>query len=299
MHRCRAGDKLDAAINLTQTPRQMRIARTLPDLRDAAASLGPQLGFVPTMGALHDGHIALVTAARAQKAPVAASIFVNPTQFGPNEDFLAYPRTEEADLEKLEKAGCDLVWLPDVPTMYPADGATTITVAGPATRWEGAIRPGHFAGVATVVAKLFGQVRPGRAYFGEKDWQQIQVITRMAADLLLPVEIVPIPTIREPDGLALSSRNRFLTQDERRIAPALHQALTTAATNIAAGHLPATALAEADQTLTQSGLKPDYFALVHAHSLAPLESLTHPARLIAAAKLGRIRLLDNVAVGVG
>jgi pantoate--beta-alanine ligase len=276
----------------------MRIARTLSELREAGAALGPQLGFVPTMGALHDGHIALVTAARARKAPVAASIFVNPTQFGPNEDFLAYPRTEEQDLEKLARAGCDLVWLPDVATMYPAEGATTISVAGPAMRWEGAIRPGHFAGVATVVAKLFGQVRPARAYFGEKDWQQIQVIRRMAADLLLPVEIVPVPTIREPDGLALSSRNRFLGDEERKLAPALHQALITAAVNVTAGHQPAAALATAEQSLTKLSLKPDYFALVHAHTLEPLETLSHPARLIAAAKLGRIRLLDNVAVRV-
>jgi pantoate--beta-alanine ligase len=165
-------------------------------------------------------------------------------------------------------------------------------------RWEGAIRPGHFAGVATVVAKLFGQVRPARAYFGEKDWQQIQVIRRMAADLLLPVEIVPVPTIREPDGLALSSRNRFLGDEERKLAPALHQALITAAVNVAAGHQPAAALATAEQSLTKLSLKPDYFALVHAHTLEPLETLSHPARLIAAAKLGRIRLLDNVAVRV-
>jgi pantoate--beta-alanine ligase len=275
----------------------MRIARTLTELRAARAALGAGLGFVPTMGALHDGHVALLAAARAAAAPVAASIFVNPTQFGPNEDFLAYPRTEEADLEKLAAAGCDLVWMPDVATMYPADEATIVTVAGPALRWEGAIRPGHFAGVATVVAKLFGQMRPSAAYFGEKDWQQIQVITRMTADLLLPVAIVPVPTVREADGLALSSRNRFLGPEERQTAPRLHDAMAAAGARIAAGATVDPTLAQAVADLKFAGLAPDYFALVDAASLAPLDVLKKPARLIAAARLGRIRLLDNILVG--
>jgi pantoate--beta-alanine ligase len=278
----------------------MLIARTLADLRAAQAQLtarlGPDLGFVPTMGALHDGHIALVTAARAANTASAASIFVNPTQFGPNEDFTRYPRTEEADLEKLEAAGCDLVWLPDAATMYPPEGATMITVTGPAARWEGAIRPGHFAGVATVVAKLFGQARPARAYFGEKDFQQIQVIKRMTSDLLLPVEIIPIPTIREPDGLALSSRNRFLSPENRLIAPALFAALRQAAAAIQAGRPAPAALNAATQTLIEAGLTPDYFALVDAVSLEPIETINNPARILAAAKLGPIRLLDNIAV---
>ena len=187
----------------------MRIARTLSELREARGRLGTELGLVPTMGALHAGHLALVNAAR-QAGQVAASIFVNPLQFGPTEDLARYPRDEAGDLAKLEAAGCDLVWLPDAALMYPPDAASTITVGGPATLWEGALRPGHFTGVATVVAKLFGQLRPNAAYFGEKDWQQVQVISRMAADLLLPVKIVPVPTVRELDGLALSSRNRFL-----------------------------------------------------------------------------------------
>ncbi len=276
--------------------RAMLIARTLADLRAARAKLGADLGFVPTMGALHDGHIALVTAARAAQTPSAASIFVNPTQFGPNEDFTRYPRTEEADLEKLEAAGCDLVWLPDAATMYPPEGATMITVTGPATRWEGAIRPGHFAGVATVVAKLFGQVRPARAYFGEKDFQQIQVIKRMTSDLLLPVEIIPIPTIREPDGLALSSRNRFLSPENRLIAPALYAALSQAAAAIQAGQPAPGALNAAAETLKTAGLTSDYFALVDAVSLEPIETIANPARILAAAKLGPIRLLDNIAV---
>jgi pantoate--beta-alanine ligase len=275
----------------------MLVVRTLPALR-AARGARSDIGFVPTMGALHDGHIALVRAARRQSETVAASIFVNPTQFGPNEDFLSYPRTEEQDLEKLEAAGCDLVWMPDVATMYPPDAASTITVAGPALRWEGEIRPGHFAGVATVVAKLFGQVRPNRAYFGEKDWQQIQVIARMAADFLLPTEIVPVPTLREPDGLAMSSRNRFLSPQERTIAPALHAALADAAQRLNAGHQVSETLAAAKETLRESGLTADYFALVNATSLDPLTNLLPPARLLAAARLGRIRLLDNLAVTV-
>ncbi len=272
----------------------MLVVRTLPELRAARAGR-PDIGFVPTMGALHDGHIALVKAARAASETVAASIFVNPTQFGPNEDFLSYPRTEEQDLEKLEDAGCDMVWMPDVATMYPPDAASTITVAGPALRWEGEIRPGHFAGVATVVAKLFGQVRPQRAYFGEKDWQQIQVIARMTEDFLLPIDIVPVPTLREPDGLAMSSRNRFLSAEGRAIAPALHAALAHAAQRLAAGHPVPETLAAGEKKLRESGLTADYFALVNATSLAPLTHLSSPARLLSAARLGRIRLLDNVA----
>jgi pantoate--beta-alanine ligase len=288
---------MDGPENLPQSPAGMRIARTLTALRAACAALGAPPGFVPTMGALHEGHVALVTAAKADGAPVVASIFVNPMQFGPNEDFLAYPRTEEADLAKLKAAGCALAWLPDVATMYPADEATMVTVAGPALRWEGEKRPGHFAGVATVVAKLFGQIRPARAYFGEKDWQQIQVITRMSRDLLLPVEIVPVPTVREADGLALSSRNRFLGPDERVKAPALHAAMQAAAASICDGVEVKTALKAAVARLAPDGLTPDYFALVEAASLTPLDKLRPPARLIAAAKLGRIRLLDNIAVG--
>jgi pantoate--beta-alanine ligase len=275
----------------------MKIARTLQELHAARESFGQSFSLVPTMGALHEGHLALVAAARADGGPVAASIFVNPLQFGPAEDFSRYPRTEAADLAKLSAAGCDLVWLPDVGIMYPADGASTITVAGPAARWEGAVRPGHFAGVATVVAKLFGQVRPARAYFGEKDWQQIQVIERMVADLVLPVRIMPVPTVREADGLALSSRNRFLTPDERARAPALHEALRQAASAIAAGGEVPDILARALTQLTTAGLAPDYFALVNARSLEPLQALKTPARLLTAAKLGAIRLLDNVGVG--
>jgi pantoate--beta-alanine ligase len=272
----------------------MLIARTLPELQRGLAQLGP-VGLVPTMGALHEGHLALVLAAR-ENGKVAASIFVNPLQFGPTEDFSRYPRDVAGDLAKLEAAGCDLVWLPDATVMIPPDAATTITVGGPALRWEGEIRPGHFTGVATVVARLFGQLRPQAAYFGEKDWQQIQVIKRMGADLLLPVRIAPVPTVREPDGLALSSRNRFLSPRQREAAPALHAALLQAAETIAGGAPVAAALAAAGNVIVNAGMQPDYLALVDAQSLAPLDCLSQPARLITAARAGAVRLLDNVPV---
>jgi pantoate--beta-alanine ligase len=274
----------------------MKIARTLPDLRAALDELGP-VSLVPTMGALHRGHLALAAAARQARRPVAASIFVNPLQFSPNEDLARYPRDEAGDLAKLEQASCDLVWLPDVAAMYPPEAASTITVGGPAMLWEGTARPGHFTGVATVVAKLFGQVRPRAAYFGEKDWQQVQVIRRFTADFLLPVEIVPVPTVREADGLALSSRNRFLTPAERQAAPALYAALTHAAAAIRGGAAVAECLEAAKRNVIAAGMAPDYLALVGAQTLEPLERLTLPARLIAAARLGSVRLLDNVAVG--
>ena len=238
-----------------------------------------------------------MAAARQAGRPVAASIFVNPLQFGPSEDLTRYPRDEAGDLAQLEQAGCDLVWLPDVATMYPADAASTITVGGPATLWEGAARPGHFSGVATVVAKLFGQVRPRAGYFGEKDWQQVQVIRRFTADFLLPVEIVPVPTVRETDGLALSSRNRFLAPAERQAAPTLYAALTRAAASIGGGAAVAESLETAKRDVTAAGMAPDYLALVGAETLAPLERLARPARLITAARLGSVRLLDNVPVG--
>jgi len=274
------------------------LARTLPDLHEACARLragGRPLALVPTMGALHDGHLALLTAAPPGSA-VAASLFVNPLQFGPNEDLSRYPRDEAGDLAKLAGAGCDLAWLPDVATMYPEDTATTIEVGGPAERWEGAIRPGHFRGVATVVARLFGQVRPDTACFGEKDWQQLQVVTRMVADLLLPVRIVGVPTVREPDGLAMSSRNRFLGQADRERAPALLRVLRAAAVRLgSAPEAAGPALDDARASLRDAGFDVDYVALVDGPSLAPLDAVRPGARLIAAARLGGVRLLDNIA----
>jgi len=278
----------------------MFIARTLSDLRATCARLrrsADALVLVPTMGALHEGHRTLVRAGVASGAATVASIFVNPLQFGPNEDLSRYPRDEAGDLAALEAEGCALAWLPDVATMYAHREATTISVAGPAERWEGDARPGHFRGVATVCAKLFGQVRPDRAYFGEKDWQQLQVVKRMVADLLLPLEIVGVETVREADGLAMSSRNRFLSAEDRAKAPMLMAALRAAAARVAGGEVAAAPLGEARTALAHKGFGVDYFALVEGASLAPVDHAAPGARLIAAAKLGGVRLLDNIAAG--
>jgi pantoate--beta-alanine ligase len=277
--------------------RFMLIARTLSDLRSACTRLrrhADALALVPTMGALHEGHRTLVRTAVVSGAATAASIFVNPLQFAANEDLSRYPRDEAGDLAALEAEGCALVWLPDVATMYPPGEATTISVAGPAERWEGDARPGHFRGVATVCAKLFGQVRPDRAYFGEKDWQQLQVVRRMAADLLLPLDIIGVPTVREADGLAMSSRNRFLSAEERRLAPTVYTALRATIQALHAGTACAEALATARAGLMQAGFAVDYLALVDGPGLTPINALQPDARLITAARLGTVRLLDNV-----
>ncbi|MEJ0017643.1 MAG: pantoate--beta-alanine ligase [Acetobacteraceae bacterium] len=275
----------------------MEIARTIADLRSACRALRERFGavaLVPTMGALHDGHRALVRQAVGSGAAVVTSIFVNPLQFGPAEDLTRYPRDEQGDLAKLAESGCHLAWLPDVATMYPPDDVTTIDVAGPALRWEGDARPGHFRGVATVCAKLFGQVRCDRAYFGEKDWQQLQVVRRMAADLHLPLDIIGVATVREADGLALSSRNRFLTPDERAVAPRLHAALLAAARDLADGS--GDGVATQMRSLAAAGFAVEYLALVDGPTLVPLMAAQPGARLVAAARLGSVRLLDNVAV---
>lgn len=280
--------------------RGMLIARTLPDLRAACAKLrrtADALALVPTMGALHAGHRALVRAGVRAGAATAASIFVNPLQFAPTEDLARYPRDEKGDLAALEAEGCALVWLPSVEEMYPAGEATTISLTGPAEGWEGDARPGHFRGVATVCAKLFGQVRPDRAYFGEKDWQQLQVIKRMVADLHLPLEIIGIETVREADGLALSSRNRFLAVEERALAPSLYRAMQAAARRIAAGEPVPSVLTDARSVLQAQGFGVDYFALVDGPTLTPVDTASPAGRLVAAAKLGTVRLLDNMAAG--
>jgi len=280
----------------TKFPR-MRIARTLADLRASVASLRASHGsiaLVPTMGALHDGHRALVRAAVTSGAATVTSIFVNPLQFAASEDLSRYPRDEAGDLAILEASGCALVWMPDVPTMYPPGDATTITVTGPAENWEGAARPGHFRGVATVCAKLFGQVRPDRAYFGEKDWQQSRVIRRMVDDLLLPLSIVTVATVREPDGVAMSSRNRFLSTAERARAPLLYEMLTDTARTVADGRPADGPLAAARARLADAGFGVDYFALVDGATLVEIRARTSDARLIAAARLGFVRLLDNI-----
>jgi pantoate--beta-alanine ligase len=283
----------------TKVP-SMLIARTLAELRGASASLRAALGtlaLVPTMGALHDGHRALVRAAAAGGGAVVASIFVNPLQFGANEDLSRYPRDEAGDLAALEACGCHLAWLPDVAVMYPPDDATTIVVTGPAERWEGEARPGHFRGVATVCAKLFGQVRPDRAYFGEKDWQQLQVVRRMVTDLHLKLEIIGVPTVREADGLALSSRNRFLTTEERSRAPRLHAVMQATARALAAGGAADAVLDDACSALADAGFTCEYLALVDGPTLLPLPAARSGARLIAAARLGTIRLIDNLPTG--
>jgi pantoate--beta-alanine ligase len=275
----------------------MLVARTQAELHDALSGLRRTgLALVPTMGALHDGHLALIRAASMQAGAVAASIFVNPLQFAPHEDLARYPRDEAGDLAKLRAAGCALAWLPTVDTMYPADDATTVDVAGPAHGWEGAARPGHFRGVATVVAKLFGQVRPDIGVFGEKDWQQLQVIRRMTQDLGLAVRILGVPVVRDTDGLALSSRNRFLNQATRAVAPTLYRGLQQIRAALHAGADAALVLDDARRTLTQAGFGIDYLALVAGETLTELTAKLPGARLIAAARLGDIRLLDNIGL---
>jgi pantoate--beta-alanine ligase len=255
------------------------------------------LALVPTMGALHAGHMALIAEAKRRSARVAATIFVNPTQFAAGEDLARYPRREQQDARLLEQAGCDLLWMPSVEDIYPHGFATNIHVSGVSERWEGEARPGHFDGVATVVAKLLLAVKPDVTVFGEKDFQQLAVIRRMVCDLSIPVEIVGLPTVREPDGLALSSRNAYLSEDERRRAVALSQALNAAGDAIRAGTPVTSVLQEAKQRLVDAGfLQIDYLALVDAATLEPLEQARGEMRIIAAAKLGLTRLIDNIAV---
>lgn len=255
------------------------------------------VALVPTMGALHAGHMALIAEARNRADNVIASIFVNPAQFGEGEDYDRYPRREADDTAMLEAAGCDLVWLPSVADIYPDGFATKVTVSGISDRWEGEARPGHFDGVATVVAKLLLAVHPDAAVFGEKDYQQLAVIRRMVGDLGIPVEIVGVPTVREPDGMALSSRNAYLTTDERERAVALPNALKDARAAIVKDGKVGTAVQQAKQALVDAGfLKIDYFALVDAATLEPLDAPRGGMRLIAAATISTTRLIDNLAV---
>jgi pantoate--beta-alanine ligase len=276
----------------------VQTVRQIDDLRqalDAFRSEGARLAFVPTMGALHDGHMALVEAAKRAGTRVIVSIFVNPIQFGPNEDLAKYPRREQADSRMLANAGVDLLWMPTPETMYPDGFATSVRVAGVSEPLDGAHRPGHFDGVATVVSKLFHQVRPDVALFGEKDWQQLQVIRRMVADLDMGIEIQGVPTQREDDGLALSSRNAYLMPEDRARAVALPRALGAAAKAIGDGGDRQAALAQAQESLAAAGFEVDYVALVDAESLAaPVEG--QPMRLLAAARIGGTRLIDNIPV---
>src|SRR5215208_777548 len=277
----------------------MNIARTIADLRRQVAAWrgrGGRIGLVPTMGAIHAGHLALVHAARGQCERFVASLFVNPKQFGPSEDFTAYPRDEAADFAAFEKAGVDLVFTPTVAEMYPPGFAAAVRVGGISEGLDGAFRPGHFEGVATVVAKLLLQCLPDAAYFGEKDYQKLMVVRRLVRDLDIPARIEGVPTLREADGLALSSRNVYLSPEERRTAPLLYRVLCDAAGRIAQGDKIAGALDQGVAALRAAEFAVDYLELRDAADLTPVELLAGPARLLAAARLGRTRLIDNIAV---
>ena len=279
--------------------------QTIREARQLASALiclragGKSLALVPTMGALHAGHMALIHEGRRRADRVAATIFVNPLQFGAKEDLERYPRQEEKDAQMLAEAGCDLLWIPDSEDIYPPGFATRVSVKGLTERWEGEARPGHFDGVATVVAKLLCAIRPDIALFGEKDFQQLAVIRKMTDDLQLGVEVLGVGTVRDKDGLALSSRNAYLSADERRRAVELPRALNEAAERILTGTPVAEALELAKDRLKAAGFsRIDYVALVNAMTLEPLDRPVGPMRLIAAAVIGTTRLIDNIAVGV-
>jgi pantoate--beta-alanine ligase len=281
--------------------RSPMIARTMPALRRALESLRVRkatVALVPTMGALHDGHLSLVRLAKRRAAKVVVSIFVNPAQFAPTEDFSSYPRTWKSDVAKLAAAEVDLIWNPAVKTMYPDGFATRILTEGPAAAGlEDRFRPHFFGGVTTVVGKLFTQCRPNFAMFGEKDFQQLRVVARMARDLDLDVKVVGSPTVRERDGLAMSSRNVYLSPQERRAAPALYRAMRDSARRMRGGSDIGAVLAGAAELIAAAGFRLDYLEVRHAETLAPLASVKgQPARLLVAARIGKTRLIDNVAV---
>jgi pantoate--beta-alanine ligase len=275
---------------------------TVADLRHwvrAARAAGKSIGLVPTMGALHEGHLSLARASQAECDLTVVTIFVNPTQFGPQEDFGKYPRTLEADLESLRTTGADLVFVPTNAEMYPADFSTYVEPPRSALRWEGECRPGHFRGVATIVLKLFNAAQADIAFFGQKDYQQVAVIRQMVRDLDVPVEIRVCPTVREPDGLAMSSRNRYLSLDERRQAVALSRGLKMAEQLASQGQRDASALiASVRQTLHDAGItRIDYVAVVDSDSLEPVAELNGPAVVLIAAFVGGTRLIDNWRIG--
>jgi len=282
-------------------PRSPIVARTVPALRriiDGFRTRKATVALVPTMGALHDGHVSLVRLAKRRAAKVVVSIFVNPAQFAPTEDFSSYPRTWKSDMAKLSAEAVDLVWNPDVKVMYPDGFATRIVPDGPATAGlEDRFRQHFFGGVATVVGKLFTQVRPDFAIFGEKDYQQLRVVARMAADLDLGVKVIGAKTVRERDGLAMSSRNVYLSDDERRLASELFRAMKESASRLRAGDEVETAMLAGAEMIKAAGFALDYFELRHAQSLAPVASMRDaPTRILVAARLGKTRLIDNMAV---
>src|SRR3954467_9643479 len=281
--------------------RSPMIVRTIPALRramDGISSKGVTTALVPTMGALHDGHLSLVRLAKRRAAKVMVSIFVNPTQFAPTEDFGSYPRTWKADLALLAAENVELIWNPDVTTMYPDGFATKILTEGPAkVGLEDRFRPDFFAGVSTVVGKLFTQCRPDFAIFGEKDFQQLRVVARMARDLDLGVKVIGSPTLRELDGLAMSSRNIYLSSEERRAAPELYSAMKESAKRLRAGDDLAAAMAGGSELVAAAGFRLDYFEVRHADTLAPITSVKDgPMRILVAAQIGTTRLIDNMAV---
>lgn len=275
----------------------IRSAAALREKVSAWKRSGMLVGVVPTMGALHDGHLSLARAARAQSDRVIVTIFVNPMQFNNPEDLKKYPRDEAHDLALLEAEGVDVLFAPGPEEVYPDGFATKVSVAGVSEPMEGAFRPGHFDGVATVVSKLFGMTQAGRAFFGEKDWQQVQVVERLVRDLNIPIRIIPCPTIREADGLAMSSRNVRLTAEERALAPALHRAMQDAAAAIRGGADVAAALGAAQAAVLAAGFASvEYLDLRDAGTLELVTTPDRPARLLAAAVLGEVRLIDNIAV---
>lgn len=279
---------------------QLPVARDVPSLRAGVAQWrrdGKSVGLVPTMGALHQGHLSLVRTAKERCERVVASLFVNPKQFAPNEDFERYPRDEAGDSRLLASAGCDLLFAPPAAAMYPEGHSTSVIVSNVSTPLEGEMRPHFFGGVATVVTKLLLQCLPDAAFFGEKDYQQLQVIKRLAHDLDIPVEIVGCPTVREPDGLAMSSRNAYLNAEERRVAGRLNVILHDAIKAVRTGQPIAETEADATRHLTAAGFTcVDYVAVRDSASLAPISDLSHPARILAAAWLGKTRLIDNMPV---
>jgi pantoate--beta-alanine ligase len=286
---------------LKAAPEQIIIEHTPAGLRrwtTLRRRAGERIGLVPTMGALHEGHLALVTELNKVVDRVVVSIFVNPTQFGPGEDFGCYPRSEAADLEKLASLGVDMAYMPSAEAMYPSGFATEISVGGPLTeRLDAIVRPGHFTGVATVVSKLLLQAMPDVAAFGEKDYQQLQIIRRMTADLDLGVEIMAVKTVRDDHGLALSSRNAYLSVEERKIARQLNKILARTGLVLRAGVDGPEACARAEQDLLDAGFTSvDYVAFADPDSLAPLTIFAGRGRVLAAARLGKTRLIDNMAV---
>jgi pantoate--beta-alanine ligase len=276
---------------------QFEIVRTVADLRAQVAQYrrsGASVGLVPTMGALHDGHLTLARSARLDNARVIATIFVNPRQFGPTEDLARYPRDEAADVALLREVGVDLLFAPDAGEMYPEGFSTSVAVGGLTQHLDGVSRPHFFGGVATVVAKLLLQALPDRAYFGEKDFQQLQLVRRMVRDLNIPVAIIAVPTIREADGLAMSSRNRYLSPAQRKIAGALPQVMHDTVAALRGGAAASPIVAEAKTRLHQAGFdRIDYLELCDESSLQPIQSARAPSRLFVAAYIGSTRLIDN------